>query len=63
MHFDSDATEASVILRDCYSFLDPSDSIFSHASAHCTLRLGRKTKLCALGSDSICSEHFVHVKS
>ncbi len=40
-----------------------SESILSHASAHDTLGLVRKTKLCALGSDSMCSEHFVDVKS
>ena len=41
----------------CYSVLHTSESMFSHTSPHDALGLGRKTKLCALGSDSMCSEH------
>jgi len=38
-------------------------SIFSHTSPHDTICHGLNTKLCALDSDSMCSEHFGHVKS
>ena len=41
----------------------PVRAFFEHASPHDTLGHGLNTKLCALGSDSMCSEHFGHVKS